>query len=224
MPKNHDLVRAVALAVLACFLNTILLPIAALGQEAPCSYDRAHPTLSSARINFKSLNYHCAELEIQDFLKLSTLSLEDRANAHVLMAAVYYAQLKDDKEKKERVIEQFKAAFKSFREWRGDLDISSTEFIDMMKEAQILVDEEAQKSPVPAEQPKDTVKKTVAPPPAQEAQATGAKKAWYKNWWAIALGVGVVAAVAVAVAGGGSSSGEGQAADLPNFPPPPQGK
>ena len=174
MPKNHDLIRAVALVALVCFLHTLLLPVAARGQEAPCSYDRAHPTLSSARINFKSLNYHCAELEIQDFLKLSTPSLEDRADAHMLMAAVYYAQLKDDKEKKERVIEQFKAAFKSYREWRGDLDISSTEFIDMMKEAQNQVDQEAQKPAVPTEQPRDTVKKIVAPPPSLQAETVAA--------------------------------------------------
>jgi hypothetical protein len=51
------------------------------------------------------------------------------------------------------------------------------------------------------------------------------KKAWYKNWWAIALGVGVVAG-AVALAGGGGGDGGGTTPDqpLPGFPPPPAGK
>jgi predicted secreted protein len=228
MRIKQDLFRAVALAILVCFVQTIFPPAAVLAQEASCPYDRAHPTLSNARISFKSLNYRCAEQEIQDYLKLSAVSLENRADAHMLLAAVYYAQQKNDKEKRARVIEQFMAAFKAYRDWRGDLDISSTEFIDMMKEAQVQVDKEAQKTPVTAEPARDTSKVQQTPPPQPppaRAEAASVKKPWYKKWWVIALGVGVVAGVVVAVAGGGGSDtgsgGDGQATSLPNFPPPP---
>lgn len=223
MNRSKDLTRAIAVVVLACFLQTVLLPSLAPAQEIKCPYDRAHPTLGSARISFKSLNYRCSEQEINDYLLQTTLSLEERADAHVLLAAVYYAQLKDNDEKRVRVIGQFKEAFKSYREWRGDLDISSTEFIDMMNEAQTLVDQEAQKS-AEKEQPKDTVKQAAPLPKAQPtvAKATGESKPFYKKWYMLVIGVGLIAGAAVALGGGGGSDSGGETStELPNFPPPP---
>ncbi|MDD4052720.1 MAG: hypothetical protein PHR28_12590, partial [candidate division Zixibacteria bacterium] len=203
------------------------------------------PTLESARISFKSLNYRCAEQEIEDVLKISSLTIEEKADAHILLAAVYFAMLKNDTEKRDRVIDQFKEAFKAYREWKGELDISSTEFIDMMKQAQEQVDKEAAAAPptttappavteapketttpVVTEQPKDTTKTMAIAPAAEEKAAEGKSKPLYTKWWAIVLGVGLVAgAVALAGGGGGDNGGGGTVLDtLPNFPDHPSGK
>lgn len=238
MPKNNQFIRAVAVVALACFLQAGVLPSISSAQTPQCPYDRAKPTLESARISFKSLNYRCAEQELQDVLKNPALTIEDKADAHVLLAAVYYAMLKNDTEKRDRVIDQFKEAFKAYREWKGELDISSTEFFDMMKQAQEQVDKEATAQPPAtttttppvttslAEKPKDTTK-VAAVPAAQEKAAEGGGKPFYTKWWAIVLGVGLVAgAVALAGGGGGDSGGGGGTPldTLPNFPDPPTGK
>ncbi len=242
MPKNSHFFRAVSMAVLVCFLHLTVLPSILSAQTLQCPYDRAKPSLESARIAFKSLNYRCAEQELQDLLKNPALTIEDKADAHVLLAAVYYAMLQNDTEKRNRVIEQFKAAFMAYREWKGELDISSTEFFDMMKQAQDQVDKEATAAPpttttttpptatettTPAakEQPQDTAKTTAVIQPSEE-KAGGGGKPFYTKWWAIALGIGLVAG-AVALGGGGGSDdggGGGPLDTLPNFPDPPTGK
>jgi len=226
MKKNGIAFRVFAVALLVALCNLLILPGAALAQSADCAYDKAKPALESARISFKSLNYKCAESEIQDYLKLNNVSIEDKASAHVLLAAVYYAMVKNHNEKRDRVIDQFKEAFRAYREWAGDLDISSTEFYDMMKKAQELVDEEAEEPEavvVPAEEEADEEPAVVAP---TTAAAEGGGKAWYKQWWAIGLGVGVVVGAAVLVAGGGGDDDGTTPADAPigDFPPPPPSK
>jgi hypothetical protein len=223
MRTDHPLFRIIGVIALVCFIQGVVLPVAARGQTPECPYDRTKPSLDNARISFKSLDYHCAEQEIMDYLNLGNLTIEQRADAHVLLAAVYYAKSKNDSEKKKLVISQFKEAFRAYRDWRGELDISSTEFIEMMNEAKDQVDqEEAQKEekpvitePTPAEE--TPVVTTITP---QES------KPWYKNWWAIALGVGVVAGAVVLAAGGGSEGGGegggGTVTDtLPTAPNPP---
>jgi hypothetical protein len=248
MPKNNQFIRIVAVLALACFLQAGVLPSIGSAQTPQCPYDRAKPTLESARISFKSLNYRCAEQEIEDVLKNPALSIEEKADAHVLLAAVYFAMLKNDTEKRDRVINQFKEAFKAYREWKGELDISSTEFIDMMKQAQDQVDKEATaappatattttpteaakpttdiEKPVVAEQPKDTTRTTAIAPATQAETAKEGGKPFYTKWWAILLGVGLVAgAVALAGGGGGDGGGGGGTLDtLPDFPDPPSGK
>ncbi len=231
MPRNHIFFRVTAVALLACFIHLAVLPTMSQAQAPDCQYDRTKPSLDSARIAFKSLNYKCAEQEIQDALGQGTLSIEEKADAHVLLAAVYYAMLKNDSQKRNRVIEQFKAAFQAYREWRGELDISSSEFIDLMNEAQQQVDKEAKQiqtpPPPPIEQSQDTTKKVVAaPPPAvAPAVAEGGGKPFYTKWWAIVLGVGLVAGAVVLATGGGDNGGGGTTFDtLGSIPNPPVGK
>lgn len=212
--------RFMGILTVVCFAQMVVFPAASWGQTGDCPYDRANPSLENARISFKSLDYLCAEQEILDYLNTAGLTIEQRADAHVLLAAVYYAKSKNDTEKKKLVVNQFKEAFRAYRDWRGELDITSTEFIEMMNEAKRLVDEEEQ-------QEEPTVEPVVVPdvePVVAAPTATGAKP-WYKKWWAIALGVGVVAgAVVLAAGGGGDEDGGGGAAidTLPGPPPPPQ--
>lgn len=220
---RHNLTfRIIGVILLACFLHMATIPSLSLAQDTGCSYDRVKPSLENARVSFKSLDYGCAEQEILDYLKLETITIEQRADAHVLLAAVYYAKSKNNNEKRSLVIEQFKKAFEAYRQWRGELDISSTEFIGMMNEAQRQVDEEAREAVKPPETP------VVEKPAVTETKpAEGQKKAWYKQWWAIGLGVGLVAGAALVLAGGGGEeeTGGGQVTDtLPGPPDTPEGK
>ncbi len=229
MPKKLKFIRAVALTLLVAYAQAFLLPSSLLAQSPGCDYNPQAPSLENARKNFKSLNYRCAEEELNLLLKSDTLSLEDKSNAHILMAAVYYAMLKDNTEKKNMVMEQFKAAFKAYRDWKGELDIKSPEFAQMMQEAQQQVDQEVAKEPTEPEKP-TVVKEDKEKKPTTMAvtgeESKKEKKAWYKNWWAIALGVGVVAGAVALAAGGGGGDGGGTTPDqpLPGFPEPPAGK
>lgn len=223
MHTNNLMFRIIGVIALVCFIYGVVLPAAARGQTPECPYDRAKPSLDNARISFKSLDYHCAEQEIMDYLNLGDLTIEQRADAHVLLAAVYYAKSKNDSEKKKLVINQFKEAFRAYREWRGQLDVSSTEFIEMMNEAKDQVDEE--------ESQKEAAPEITKPTPAEETPVvtsvtSGKSKPWYKQWWAIAAGVGVVAGAVVLAAGGGGGEeggGGGGVTDTlpsaPNIPP-----
>jgi len=227
--RNHIRgVRVIGICTLVCFLQMIALPAAVWGQAGECPYDRANPSLEDARISFKTLNYRCAEQEILDYLDKDDLTIEQRADAHVLLAAVYYAKSKNEGEKKRLVVNQFKEAFRAYRDWRGELDITSSEFIEMMNEAKALVDQEEeqqlQEEPVipPAEEEEEEE-------PVYAKPTIGEKKPWYKQWWAVALGVGVVAGAVVLAAGGGGDDGgdgdDGTVIDtLPGPPNPPQGK
>jgi len=208
--KKRYLFRSMILIILTAYLQVILVPAGIMAQVNSCGYDPVSPDLEHARQNFRALNYRCAEQEIQDLLRQETVDIEDKANAHVLLAAVYYAMLKNDQEKRQKVVGQFSAAFRAYQDWTGDLDIKSSEFAAMMEEARIKVEqEEAAAAALEA----DTT--AAAVPPTAEA----AGKPWYTKWWAIALGVGVVAGVVVAAGGGGDG---GTPADtLAAFPDPP---
>ena len=159
--------RVTGIILLTCFLQMAMIPSLSMAQAPECPYDKAHPSIENARISFKSLNYGCAELEIEDFLKLETITTEQRADAHVLLAAVYYAKSKNEDEKRTLVINQFKEAFRTYREWRGELDINSSEFSEMMNEAQVLVDKEATEEPDKAAKPAQAAIVAEAKPPRQ---------------------------------------------------------
>jgi len=208
MRKRVVMFRTASVMLMAANILAIFLPTGLPAQTAAdCQYDPASPSLDHARQNFKALNYNCAELEVNDFLRIDTLSYEEKANAHVLMAAIYYAKLKDSKEKRQKVVEQFAKAFRSYTDWSGDLDIKSTEFISMMEQAKELVDMEVKKPDVPDID-------TMAAIPKLEGEG----KPWYTQWWAIGLGVGVVVG-AVVLLGGGDEGAPDTALD--DFPQPP---
>jgi hypothetical protein len=210
--------RGVALFACVVFLQSLLLPPLIEAQTAPCSYNKEKPSIDSARLNFRITNYVCAEEELQALLALMDLDLQTRADAHVLLAAVYYAKVRDNDEKRNRVMEQFVAAFRAFRAWQGELDIKSPEFTKLMEDAQAMVDQQAQEA---AAQPVVEPAQDTTAPPVNELQLEKKKKPWYKQWWAIGLGVGVVAAVVIVAAGGGGEDEDVKDAPLPGFPGTP---
>ncbi|UCC43926.1 MAG: hypothetical protein JSU65_12565 [Candidatus Zixiibacteriota bacterium] len=140
MPVRTPNLRQCGAALLSLLIIFGSTGVVAQTGGTECAYDKSAPSLESARRAFKVTNYECAELELNDLLKDTTLTLKERADAHVLLAAVYYATLRDKDEKQSRVMEQFVAAFKSYRDWRGELDIRSPEFLALMQQAQQSVD------------------------------------------------------------------------------------
>jgi len=207
MRKKLKFFRITIIFLIFAYLQTIIPAGIALAEVNDCGYDSTAPDLEHARQSFKQINYRCAEQELNDLLSQEDLNIELKANAHVLLAAVYYTILRDATEKEQMVVDQFAEAFRSYQDWSGDLDIKSSKFAALMETAKGLVEEEKA-------EPKETKSPVV---PTEEKQVK--KKAWYTQWWAIALGVGVIAGVAVA-AGGGSSDGGGTAvlADFPDTP------
>lgn len=130
-----------SLWLVAAFLVLALMCFApACAQDTGCNYDRTAPSLDNARLNFKSLNYRCAELELLERLRVSSLSMKEKADTYVLLAAVYYAMMSNEQERREKVVEQFSAAFNEYREWKGTLDVTSSEFVELMEEAKRKVD------------------------------------------------------------------------------------
>lgn len=221
MRKRAGVLKLGAVFALLVYLQALVLPQMVQAQEVECPFDKANPTIDNARYNFKITNYDCAELELKTLLADEAIELQTKADAHVLLAAVYYAKIRNDEEKRNLVVEQFVAAFKSLRSWRGDLDIKSPEFVALMEQAQALVD----KQDDALEAATDKVKEQVPDAKIDEAVPVTVvsgdqKKPWYKQWWAIGLGVGVVAGAVVLAAGGGGGDGE-ETGDLPGFPDPP---
>lgn len=233
-------IRAVSLLLLLALLNSLVLPTPSRADDIECGYDAANPTLESARNSFLGLNYECAEKELNDLLDTGNLTTEDKADAHILLAEVYYAKVRNDKDKRDKVMEQFVAAFDAYRQWRGEVNIKSPEFMAMMKEAQDMVDskeakiepEEVESSEKIAATPVEEESSGMVQPIADESEdeaepatmtsSTSESKPLYKKWWAIALGIGVVAGAVVLLGGGGDDGGSDEPVDtLPYFPPPP---
>lgn len=221
MFKRAGLLQAAAILALIAFAQALVLPQLAEAQATDCPFDKDNPTIDNARYNFKITNYDCAEAELQAFLAKPDLDLQAKADAHVLLASVYYAKIRNDDEKRNLVVEELVSAFTAFRNWRGDLDINSPEFLAMMDQAQALVDQKAdleeevkEEAAAQVEDEKDEAPVTVIKPEKK-------KGAWYKQWWAIGLGVGLVATTVVLVAGGGGDEAAPEDNTLPDFPDPP---
>lgn len=214
---KHQPARAMTLlGAMAVLLWVQLSADLVQAQSGDCGYDRRKPSVENARQSFRIFDFQCAEQELLDLLGTKTLSIEEKANAHVLLAAVYFEMLQNDAQRRGKIIEQFKEAFRSYRDWRGDLDIQSPEFRALMEEAREDLQAEAN-----AEQPADSAVSApvVARPPHEGGES---KKGGSKKWILIGLGVGAVGVAALALGGGGGSNGNGDNS-LPGFPSHPEG-
>ena len=219
MARNSVKPNMIAAALLLTHLWAFILPDFVRAQTAECEYDKRTPALDSARMNFQVFNFHCAEMEILDLLKVDTVGLETKASAHMLLAAVYYEMLQDDAQRRSKILDQFKAAFKSYRDWRGQLDIQSPEFRSLMEEARRELDAAAPKPEPPKAPSPETPVVTQPPVVANEETGGGGSK----KWLLIALGAGAVGVAVLALGGGGSKPAPPDET-LPGFPPHPGGK
>ncbi|GAB4323696.1 MAG: hypothetical protein Kow0074_16160 [Candidatus Zixiibacteriota bacterium] len=200
--------RYIALAVMSVYLLSLSrVTNTALAQSPECSFDRDHPSIDNARTSFQIFDFKCAEEELQAVLQQESLSVEQKANAHMLLAAVYYEMFQDESQRRAKILAQFKEAFKSYREWRGELDIQSPEFRKLMEEARASVEAEV-------EQPQ-------TPVITREPVATPESKGGGKKWLLIGLGAAVVVGGVALAAGGGGGDNGGGTTSLPDFPDHP---
>ncbi|MBI5866956.1 MAG: hypothetical protein HZB43_01470 [candidate division Zixibacteria bacterium] len=218
MAGRKRLRRTIAVLLLAAHLQLLLAADWAQAQAPKCDYNRASPSLDSARSSFQVFSFRCAELELQDLLKSKSLTAETRAGAYELLAAVYFETVRNPADKQAKVLEQFRAVFRAHRNWQGPLDVQAREFHDLMDQAKREVESETVAKPPKESKPPAKDSLVIARRP--EAGTTSSKKAWYQNWWVIALGAGAVGAVVLV-----ATSSKGKTDNtLPAFPPPPGGK
>ncbi len=208
--------RSLVCMLIASLLCATVWPDCALAQTVECNYDRKAPSLKSARGSFQEFDFACAERELTDLLKSPNLDAGVQADAHALLAAIYFQTLPDNKSRREKVIEEFRRTYSLRPEWSGRPDVQTPAFRDLMTEAKRQVDQLRQRDK-PSPPPASTATK---PTPAVTAETKPASKGGSKKTW-IYVAVGAAAAgVAVMALGGG---GNGGSATLPNFPPPPGG-
>ncbi|MBD3299388.1 MAG: hypothetical protein GF341_12075 [candidate division Zixibacteria bacterium] len=198
--------RRTAPIIVLVYLWTMIQSSTGLAQTVDCSFDEANPSIDNARTSFQIFDFQCAEAELQAVLQQESLSVEEKANAHMLLAAVYYEMFQDESERRAKILDQFKEAFTSYREWRGELDIQSPEFRELMEEARAAVEEERDESEPPV---------IAREPVASSDQSDGGSK----KWLLIGLGAAVVVGgVALAAGGGGGDGNGGGGTTLPDFP------
>jgi len=222
----------IALSFLLLIQSVVLLFAASVSaQVGACGFDPQAPTLEHAKELMVGLNLDCAEQEVTSFMSIGNKPPEEMANAHILLAAVYYTQLR---RKDVKITSNLQQAFRIMPDWDGTSPLKRAEFLDMLEEAertvQADIESDRQRQATEdsiriAQEQADSIRAVYeADSLATIAASEEGSKHWYKKWWAIASGVGVVAiAVGVALAGGGGGGDDGTTGQLPDFPDPPGG-
>ena len=113
----------------------VFMAISMANNEEPCDYDQDKPSLKSALKSYKALDYRCAKYELYDFLRLSSISELDRADAHIWLGITYYRILKGRIEQYDSVLTHFVAALESFAGYRGEIEKDTTELGNIFKSA-----------------------------------------------------------------------------------------
>lgn len=187
--------------------------------EPECMFDTEAPTVLSARASFRAADYACAEKELTALLSEERLGRGTRANAHMLLAEVYFESTDDAAVRRQKVREQFVKGLQASPGWAGSFDVTNSSFLSIYNDAREMVDYINRTAPESAMPQSDTIITAAAEPVTTEHG-----KPWYRKWWALGSGVGIVALGAVLLVGGGSSADGGGTVEtdtLPDFPPPP---
>lgn len=209
--------RLTGIVVLMSYVFAALMPSGLMAQTSDCPYDRKSPSLSHARASFQEFDFACAEREVNDLLKVSSLDAGTKADAHALLAAIYFQSLPDNQNRREKVIEEFRRTYALRPNWNGQPDVQTPAFRQLMAEAKRQVEQLSQKDkPAPPPTTAQTKPQPVEP-------QTQTKRGSNKTWMYVAAGA-VVAGVAVLALGGGGGDGGGGGTTLPGFPPHPSGK
>ena len=212
MPKDV-IIRPFVIVILASYLCASFWPDCALAQTAECSYDRRAPSLASARSSFQEFDFACAEREVADLLKVTSLAAGTQADAHALLAAILFQTLPDNQNRRERVIEEFRRTFSLRPDWNSQLDVQSPAFRDLMTEAKRQVEQLRAK-----DKPSPSTESTAKPTPGLKTTKEDTKSGSSKKWILVAVGAAAVGVAVLALGGGGGSTSSG---DLPDFPPHP---
>ncbi|MGD8922316.1 MAG: hypothetical protein PVH24_03645 [Candidatus Zixiibacteriota bacterium] len=194
---------------------TVLSLAVSSADEVSCDFNSENPRVLHAKVFFTGGQYACAEQELKAVLAKPDITSHTAADAHMLLAAVYFQTVSDREVRRQRTREQFIQGLRADRKWSGNLAVSSAEFITIFNDARELVEWLYKESP-----------ELFASDSLAEEQVTEAvarKKPWYKRWWALASGVGVAVLAGAIILGGGNNGSEPPPAGdtLPEFPPTP---
>ncbi len=181
--------------------------------EVSCDFNSENPRVLHAKMFFTGGQYACAEEELKALLDKPDINQHTAADAHMLLAAVYFQTIDGGNARRQKTREQFILGLRADRNWSGNLAVSSAEFITIFNDARELVNW------LYKESPELFASDTVAEEQVTEAVAT--KKPWYKRWWALASGVGVAVLAGAIILGGGNNGNITPEDTLPDFPPTP---
>jgi hypothetical protein len=197
-------------------LQLHLVGAVAFGQNTPdCGYDRDNPTLAGARQTYQLFfNFACAEQELLDLLKRDNLTLHEKAEAHALLAIVYYLSSPNDPQRADKVREELKSAIRLDTAWTGaDEQSTGPEFDALVTEARQMVARE--------DLGKDRSRDTEQPGKLDSDRLTGpAEKKWHDRWAVRIAGVAVLGGLVFLATSGGGGGGDDD--PLPGFPPHPK--
>ena len=211
--------RPLTALVMTMYFCAFAWPGHVAAQTPECGYDRSAPSLASARASFQEFDFACAERELGDLLKVPKLAVGIQADAHALLAAIYFQTLPDNQNRREKVIEEFRRTYSLRPDWKGQPEIQTPAFRDLMTEAKRQVDQLSQKEKPATPSGGASDKST---PAVKETKPTGGGKS-KKTWLYVAAGAAAVGVAVLALGGGGGGGGNGGGEGLPYFPPPPGG-
>ena len=201
------LLVSIWLAINPCFLTA---------QTPECEYPGNFPTVENARLVFRSADLECAKKELRDLLSREEISRETRADAHMLLASVYFIEETDNITRRIKVKQELVEVFLSYRNWQGQLEIRSAEFRKILSDARDLAEGHYQNSP---DLQKDYEEQLLLID--STTQVMTEKRKWYTKWWAIGSGVGIIAMAAILMTGSNDQTGSLPIDTLPPFPDRP---
>jgi hypothetical protein len=198
-------------------IYTVVCVVSSLGvlsaDEVSCDFNADNPRVLHAKMFFTGGQYACAEQELSALLERQDINRHAAADAHMLLAAVYFQTIQDRNTRRQKAREQFILGLRANRKWSGNLAVSSAEFITIFNDARELVEWLYKESPELFASDSLTEE--------QVTEAVASKKPWYKRWWALASGVGVAVLAGAIILGGGNNGNTTPADTLPDFPSTP---
>ena len=214
--KDHSCFRPIRFILLLISMWVAINPCFLIAQTAECKYPGGLPTVENARLSFRSADLVCAKKELKDILTREGISRKTRADAHMLLASVYYIEETDDITRRIKVKQEIVEVFLAYRDWQGQFEIRSSEFRKIFSDARELAEWKYQNSP----DLQNDYEKQLLLIDATEQKTTENKK-WYSKWWAIGSGIGIIAMAAILMSGSNDNTTSLPIDTLPPFPDRP---
>lgn len=214
-------IRLIGVLVLAVW--TVLYPLLLSAQTAECDYPKGRPSIGHARQAYRAAELECAALELNDLLNRTDTPRAIKAEAHMILASVYYVSDEEPGTSRNSVKKELVEMFMADRYWQGRLEIQTADFRKLVNDAHELAEWRYRNSPELAAEYDRSVERTdslVADSIRIEESKPGQKK-WYTKWWAIGSGVGIIAMAAILMSGGNDTGGSVPIDSLPPFPDTP---
>ena len=206
--------RIIISTTIIVYIFMLLAPSLITAQSEYCIYDRKTPMVESALESFRNKDYECAQWELGDLLEQKKVAPELRADALVLLAQVNYMMIEDKQEKRSTVRKNLITAFRTYPDWKGDLQVRSSEFLNLINDSKDIAHRLGIIPPDTFDEEEALIEEAAFEEPE--------KKAWYKKWWVFGTGVGAMALAVVLISGGDDKEEDKIVLDtLPDFPPSP---